>query len=77
MRGANKREVEGCTRKCVPTCIRGGLGPIALQREMVGGFKEGFRSRHYCLSECATACSHMAAASADKQAATAATQQQP
>ncbi|GLC38398.1 hypothetical protein PLESTM_000723000 [Pleodorina starrii] len=58
--GPKKREIEGCTRKCVPTCIRGGegapgLGPISVRKEMVV-FKEGFRSRQYCLSECAQVC---------------------
>ncbi|EFJ43568.1 hypothetical protein VOLCADRAFT_96168 [Volvox carteri f. nagariensis] len=55
--GPKKREIEGCIRKCVPTCIRGGggapgLGPISVRKEIVV-FKEGFRSRQYCLSECA------------------------
>ncbi|PNH00109.1 hypothetical protein TSOC_014086 [Tetrabaena socialis] len=58
--GPMQREIEGCTRKCVPTCIRGGegapgLGPISLRKELVV-FKEGFRSRSYCLSECAQVC---------------------
>lgn len=61
--GAKKGEIEQCTRKCLPTCMRGGsyggapgLGPISLRREPVV-FKEEFRSRSYCLSECATVCS--------------------
>jgi len=24
--GSNKKQVESCTRRCVPTCIRGGEG---------------------------------------------------
>lgn len=32
-----------------------GLGPISLRREIVV-FKDGFRSRQYCLSECAQVC---------------------
>jgi hypothetical protein len=55
--GQNRSAVEGCTRKCVPTCVRGGsyggapgLGPISLRKEVVV-FKDGFRSRQYCLSK--------------------------
>lgn len=33
-----------------------GLGPISMRKEIVV-FKEGFRSRQYCLSECAQVCS--------------------
>ena len=55
--GENRKDIEKCTRKCVPTCIRGGsgpgLGPISMRKEVVV-FKEGFRSRSYCLTECAT-----------------------
>ncbi|KAG2425128.1 hypothetical protein HYH02_015072 [Chlamydomonas schloesseri] len=58
--GPKKKEIESCTRKCVPTCARGGdgapgLGPISVRKEIVV-FKEGFRSRQYCLSECAQVC---------------------
>lgn len=58
--GPKKKEIESCTRKCVPTCIRGGdgapgLGPISVRKDIVV-FKEGFRSRQYCLSECAQVC---------------------
>ncbi|WIA35308.1 hypothetical protein OEZ86_003763 [Tetradesmus obliquus] len=61
MAGSNRKQVEGCTRKCVPTCIRGGegspgLGPLTMRKEIVV-FKDGFRSRSYCLSECAQVCS--------------------
>ncbi|KXZ42422.1 hypothetical protein GPECTOR_149g32 [Gonium pectorale] len=58
--GPKRREIESCVRKCVPTCTRGGegapgLGPLTMRREVVV-FKEGFRSRQYCLSECAQVC---------------------
>ena len=33
-----------------------GLGPITLQREAVVFKNSGFRSRHYCLSECTQVC---------------------
>ncbi|KAI8471580.1 MAG: hypothetical protein J3K34DRAFT_229499 [Monoraphidium minutum] len=62
MGGANKKAIEACTRKCVPTCVRGGegapgLGPISMRREPGGAvFKEAYRSRGYCLSECANVC---------------------
>ncbi len=32
-----------------------GLGPLTLRRELVV-FKDGFRSRKYCISECTQAC---------------------
>jgi len=32
-----------------------GLGPMSVRREIVV-FKEGFRSRKYCLSECTQVC---------------------
>ncbi|GAX75114.1 hypothetical protein CEUSTIGMA_g2558.t1 [Chlamydomonas eustigma] len=58
--GKKKKEIEQCTRKCVPTCTRGGegpgLGPISMRKEIIV-FKSGFRSRAYCLSECAQVCS--------------------
>lgn len=49
-----------CTRKCLPTCLRGGegapgLGPLTVRRDPVK-FKDGFRSRAYCLSECTQVC---------------------
>lgn len=52
--------VQTCTRKCVPTCIRGGqgapgLGPMSVRKEIVV-FKEGYRTRQYCLSECIQVC---------------------
>lgn len=35
-----------------------GLGPISMRKEIVV-FKDGFRSRQYCLSECAQTCKLM------------------
>lgn len=60
--GAKKKEVTSCVSKCVVTCARGsgmsgpGLGPASLRRDPVV-FKEGFRSREYCLRECSEVCS--------------------
>ncbi|CAI8606514.1 unnamed protein product [Vicia faba] len=50
------RKAESCTVKCVTTCIRGGEGspgegPFNVRRPLVV-FKQGFRTRHYCLVEC-------------------------
>ena len=65
--GGARRALEACTRKCLPTCTRGGegapgLGPLSVRREPGGVvFKEGFRSRSYCLQECAETCSLLAA----------------
>ncbi|KAK9808401.1 hypothetical protein WJX73_000918 [Symbiochloris irregularis] len=58
------KSVEDCARKCIGTCIRGGqgapgLGPMSMRREIVV-FKDGFRSRTYCLSECTQVCALMA-----------------
>ncbi|KAE8658694.1 Mitochondrial import inner membrane translocase subunit tim-10 isoform 2 [Hibiscus syriacus] len=54
------RKAESCTIKCVTTCIRGGdgspgEGPFNIRRPLVV-FKEGFRSRKYCLVECSDIC---------------------
>ncbi|CAI0442025.1 unnamed protein product [Linum tenue] len=51
------RKAETCTVKCVNTCIRGGdgEGPLNIRRPLVV-FKQGFRSRHYCLVECSEIC---------------------
>ncbi|PIN19982.1 hypothetical protein CDL12_07307 [Handroanthus impetiginosus] len=54
------RKAETCTIKCVTTCIRGGYGspgegPLNVRRPLVV-FKDGFRSRKYCLSECSDIC---------------------
>lgn len=61
VKGTNTKEIEKCTGKCVVTCTRGGggapgLGPLSVRKAPVV-FKEGFRSRQYCLSECAEICS--------------------
>lgn len=60
IKGEKGKEVETCTRKCMPACIRGGegapgLGPISVRKEIVV-FKDGFRSRSYCLRDCAEVC---------------------
>ncbi|KAL6144369.1 PREDICTED: uncharacterized protein LOC101303248 [Fragaria vesca subsp. vesca] len=54
------RQAESCTIKCVTTCIRGGEGspgegPFNVRRPIVV-FKQGFRSRQYCLVECSDIC---------------------
>ncbi|KAF6143869.1 hypothetical protein GIB67_009850 [Kingdonia uniflora] len=54
------RQAETCTVKCVGTCIRGGAGspgegPFNARRPLVV-FKQGFRSRNYCLVECSDIC---------------------
>ncbi|XP_021297055.1 uncharacterized protein LOC110426207 [Herrania umbratica] len=54
------RKAESCTTKCLTTCIRGGEGspgegPLNIRRPLVV-FKEGFRSRKYCLVECSDIC---------------------
>ncbi|KAJ4844494.1 hypothetical protein Tsubulata_006332 [Turnera subulata] len=54
------RKAESCTTKCVGTCIRGGdgspgEGPLNIRRPIVV-FKQGFRSRQYCLVECSDIC---------------------
>ncbi|XP_011031275.1 PREDICTED: uncharacterized protein LOC105130451 [Populus euphratica] len=54
------RKAESCTIKCVATCIRGGEGspgegPLNVRRPIVV-FKQGFRSRNYCLVECSDIC---------------------
>ncbi|XP_012087280.1 uncharacterized protein LOC105646115 isoform X2 [Jatropha curcas] len=53
-------KAESCTVKCVNTCIRGGEGspgegPLNIRRPLVV-FKQGFRSRQYCLVECSDIC---------------------
>ncbi|XP_006349509.1 uncharacterized protein [Solanum tuberosum] len=57
------RQAEICTVKCVNTCIRGGSGspgegPLNVRRPLVV-FKQGFRSRQYCLVECSDICNLM------------------
>ncbi|XP_065863697.1 uncharacterized protein [Euphorbia lathyris] len=49
------RKAESCTIKCVTTCIRGGEGSLNIIRPLVV-FKQGFRSRQYCLVECSDIC---------------------
>ncbi|CAH8356165.1 unnamed protein product [Eruca vesicaria subsp. sativa] len=51
------KNAEKCTVKCVNTCIRGGdgEGPLNIRRPLVV-FKQGFRSRNYCLVECSDIC---------------------
>lgn len=61
IKGPNGKEIEKCATKCIATCTRGGsgapgLGPISVRKAPVV-FKEGFRSRQYCLSECTEICS--------------------
>ena len=61
LKGPNGREIEKCATKCIATCTRGGsgapgLGPLSIRKAPVV-FKEGFRSRQYCLSECTEICS--------------------
>ncbi|KAG6397282.1 hypothetical protein SASPL_143448 [Salvia splendens] len=56
----NSKKAEACTNKCTSTCIRGGFGspgegPLNIRRPLVV-FKDGFRSRKYCLSECSDIC---------------------
>lgn len=63
VRGPNGKAIEACANKCLATCARGGsgtgapgLGPISARRDPVI-FKDGFRSREYCLYECTDICS--------------------
>ena len=55
------KEIEKCATKCIATCTRGGsgapgLGPLSVRKAPVV-FKDGFRTRNYCLSECTQICS--------------------
>ncbi|KAK9843032.1 hypothetical protein WJX74_005852 [Apatococcus lobatus] len=61
MKGPQSKQAEACIRNCIPTCIRGGegapgLGPLSVRKDLVR-FKDGYRSRSYCLQECGFACS--------------------
>ncbi|KAH6805361.1 hypothetical protein C2S51_030192 [Perilla frutescens var. frutescens] len=54
------KKAETCTSKCTSTCIQGGFGspgegPFNIRRPLVV-FKDSFRSRKYCLSECSDIC---------------------
>ncbi|XP_073306323.1 uncharacterized protein [Primulina huaijiensis] len=54
------RKAESCTSKCTTVCMQGGFGspgegPFSIRRPLVV-FKDGFRSRKYCLSECSDIC---------------------
>ena len=60
LKGEKGKQISECSRKCLPTCLRGGqgapgLGPITLRGDLVV-FKDGFRDRKYCLTECTTVC---------------------
>ena len=63
VRGKNKKKIERCTGQCVTTCVRGsfrstsgpGLGPATILKEPFV-FKDGFRSRRYCVEECLDYC---------------------
>ncbi|KAI3471663.1 hypothetical protein Pfo_028313 [Paulownia fortunei] len=51
------RKAEACTSKCVTTCTQGGFGsPGEGLSVLEVVFKDGFRSRKYCLSECSDIC---------------------
>lgn len=59
--GPNGGAIEKCANKCLAACARGGgggpgMGPASVRRDPFV-FKESFRSREYCLYECASACS--------------------
>ena len=58
--GEGGKAVRACASACVSTCARGGsgapgLGPASVRRDPMV-FKDGFRSREYCLRECAEIC---------------------
>lgn len=62
LKGEKGKQITDCTRTCLPTCLRGGagagapgLGPITVRKDRVV-FKNGFRDRKYCLTECTTVC---------------------
>mmetsp|Transcript_21480 Transcript_21480/g.29859 ORF Transcript_21480/g.29859 Transcript_21480/m.29859 type:complete len:212 (-) Transcript_21480:148-783(-) len=52
-----------CASPCLASCVRGGsgapeLGPFSVRKDPVV-FKEGFRSRSYCLTECTNLCASL------------------
>ncbi|KAK7325351.1 hypothetical protein VNO77_29513 [Canavalia gladiata] len=64
------KKAESCTIRCVTTCIRGGEGspgegPLNVTRPLVV-FKQGFRTRQYCLVECSDICNLMSDAEVTK-----------
>ncbi|CAJ1954902.1 unnamed protein product [Sphenostylis stenocarpa] len=64
------RNAESCTIKCVTTCIRGGEGspgegPFNVIRPLIV-FKQGFRTRQYCLVECSDICNLLSDAAVTK-----------
>jgi len=63
VKGENGKKIERCAGQCITTCVRGsfnstsgpGLGPLTkIQEPFV--FKDGFRSRQYCVEECLDYC---------------------
>ena len=63
VKGENGKKIERCAGQCITTCVRGsfnstsgpGLGPLTkIQQPFV--FKDGFRSRQYCVEECLDYC---------------------
>ena len=55
--GVKGKEIEACTRKCLPICLRGGNGAPGLANKGQVASKNGIRGRSYCLRDCAEACS--------------------
>ena len=59
VKGENGKKIERCAGQCITTCVRGsfnstsgpGLGPLTRVQEPFV-FKDGFRSRQYCVEEC-------------------------
>jgi hypothetical protein len=71
--GKNGKAIEKCANKCIATCSRGGshggapgLGPMSVRRDPIV-FKESFRSRNYCLFECADICAAKINGAGDKR----------
>ncbi|KAL6772298.1 CGL136 [Auxenochlorella protothecoides x Auxenochlorella symbiontica] len=70
MAGPKGPEIQACTRKCLPACLRGGqgspgLGPMSMRKELVV-FKSSFHTRNYCLSECSQVCALISNAAVPK-----------